>query len=239
MPCRHPDSSARGTAPGSTEQCLRLGILAAILWVGLPMGDWAAPGWARQIEPAPASAVAETILVGAPTFGGFCYGMCCTSRAATEFTLSQSAYVTSIDIMVTGGAIFDFTLQDALIEPITEIAQAVITTRNLTTDVESIPVNKMVAAGTYYLVGTEDPASGSPMVSGWCASDGVFVTNAGGVVDGLWGGYPNRPWSFRSGPYENPPVDTIYTAPVFAVKTRANLFPSVTATVRGCRVGGS
>ena len=162
-------------------------------------------------------------LVGAPTVGGSYYGMYPngSNSQAAGFTLSGSAHVTTIDVVLLGdsthNAIYDFSLQNSLTGSITPIAQATITITapNPGPNIETMTVNATLPAGTYYLVGTGDPAS-SLTVPGWYVSDGAtFITNAGSVTNGVWYSTTGSagPWTFETGF-----IDTYtYNAPVFTV----------------------
>jgi len=142
-------------------------------------------------------------LVGAPVAGGSYYGLCCNANfsAAAEFALSASAYVTTINVVLLGNGTYDFTLQNSLTGSITTFATAVLTAPNAGANTVAMTVNAALPAGTYYLVGTEDPAS-TLTVPGWFASDGItLVTNAGSVTNGEWSSSagPTGPWAFTSG----------------------------------------
>jgi N-acetylneuraminic acid mutarotase len=165
-----------------------------------------------------------TPLVGAPNAAGSYYGMYGTDLAA-EFTLSSSAYVTTIDVVVLGSGIYDFSLQNSLTGSITTFAQAVITAPDSGSNTEAMTVNATLPAGTYYLVASED-ATSTQVVPGWWVSDGDYLTNAGNVANGDW--YSSSlggPWTFESG------VNGAYTyvAPTFVVNGIATA-QSATAT---------
>jgi hypothetical protein len=62
---------------------------------------------------------------------------------------------------------------------------------------DMLSVNATLAAGTYYLVGKEEPSS--PFIaSGWFQSNGTFVNNAGSVTNGIWSNSPGSSWTFDS-----------------------------------------
>jgi hypothetical protein len=183
------------------------------------------------------TAKADTVLVGALNPSGSYYGMCCNDNTslAAEFTLSQSKYVTTIDVVLESSSIFDFSLQNSLTGSITTFASTVITTPTAGQNTEAITVDKTLPADTYYLVGTEDPAS-STLVPGWFVSDGTFVTNAGSVTNGVWFSEsgPGGPWAFSSGVIDG----YTYDAPTFVVNGSA-VTPDIEASVHGCHVRGS
>lgn len=178
----------------------------------------------------------DAILVGAPGLGAFYNGLCCSSSSAAQFTLSTSVYVTTIDVVLASSAVFDFSLQTSLSDSRSALASARIRTRTDGPSVESISVHKRLSVGTYYLVGSKDPAS-STRVPGWYASDGVLVTNAGSVANGIWVDWPSRPWAFSSGIV--PDVSVAFAAPMFAVKTLPTRFPTVIARLHECKVSGT
>ena len=165
-------------------------------------------------------------LVGAPNSTGSYYGMFGTDFAA-EFTLSTSANVTTIDVVVLGSGIYDFSLQNSLTGSITTFAQAVITAPNSGSNTEAITVNKTLSAGTYYLVASKDAAS-TQTVPGWFVSDGTYLTNAGSVANGDW--YSSSlagPWTFESGLMNG----ITYVAPTFIVNgTAVAQSPAATPT---------
>jgi hypothetical protein len=165
-------------------------------------------------------------LVGAPNSTGSYYGMFGTDFAA-EFTLSTSANVTTIDVVVLGNGIYDFSLQNSLTGSITTFAQAVITAPNSGANTEAITVNKTLSAGTYYLVASKDAAS-TQTVPGWFVSDGTYLTNAGSVANGDW--YSSSlagPWTFESGLMNG----ITYVAPTFIVNgTAVAQSPAATPT---------
>jgi hypothetical protein len=157
-----------------------------------------------------------TVLVAAPNTSGSYYGMCCNGNdsSAGEFTLSGGEYVTTIDVVLLGSSIYDFSLQNSLTGSITTFASAVITAPATGPNTEAMTVNATLPAGTYYLVGTEDPAS-TLHAPGWYVSDGTFVTYAGTVTNGVWSSSsgPTGPFSFLSGLANG----YTYDAPVFIV----------------------
>ena len=155
-------------------------------------------------------------LVGAPNATGSYYGMFGTDLAA-EFTLSTSANVTTIDVVVLGSGIYDFSLQNSLTGTITTFAQAVISAPNSGSNTEAMTVNATLPAGTYYLVGSKD-ATSTQTVPGWFVSDGTYLTNAGTVANGDW--YSSSltgPWTFESGVIGG----ITYVAPTFTVNGTA------------------
>ena len=172
-------------------------------------------------------------LVGAPNATGSYYGMFGTDFAA-EFTLSTSANVSTIDVVVLGSGIYDFSLQNSLTGSITTYAQAVITAPNSGSNTEAMTVNATLPAGTYYLVASKDAAS-TQTVPGWFVSDGTYLTNAGTVANGDW--YSSSltgPWTFESGV-----IGTItYVAPTFIVNGAATS-QSAAATPTFSPVGGT
>jgi hypothetical protein len=85
--------------------------------------------------------------------------------------------VTTVDLVLWSSSIFDFSLQNSLTSPTTTFGSAVITTPTARVNTEAIAVNTMLPAGTYYLVGTKDPTSNTP-VPGWFLSNGTYVTKA-------------------------------------------------------------
>ena len=166
-------------------------------------------------------------LVGAPNTTGSYYGMYGTDFAA-EFTLSTSANVTTIDVVVLGSGIYDFSLQNSLTGSITTFAHAVITAPNSGSNTEAMAVNATLPAGAYYLVASKDAAS-TQTVPGWFVSDGTYLTNAGSVANGDW--YSSSlagPWTFESGLIGS----ITYVAPTFTVNgTAVAQSPAATPTI--------
>lgn len=165
---------------------------------------------------------ADTILVGAPTPANSFYGMCCGSdiSAAVQFSLSSNQFVTTIGVVLSGaaGTIFDFSLQNSLASPTTIFASAVIPAP-LGQNTDMINVNATLAAGTYYLVGKEEPSS--PFIAtGWFLSNGTLVTDAGSVTNGIWSSRPGSPWTF-----DTYACGASCTAPVFAVNGQGAVVP--------------
>ena len=174
---------------------------------------------------APLFAQVPQIQVGAPNSIYSYYGMCCLSNGftiAAQFSLSNSTYVSTINVYLFSASIFDFTLQTSLSSPATTLARSVITTTNSSGSGQNtgvINVNAVLPAGTYYIAGIEDPAS-TTVVPGWYESDGNFVTTGGTVTNGAWFGSRNSAgattWTFQSsgcGTTGNAPCPT----PAFAV----------------------
>lgn len=149
----------------------------------------------------------DTILVGAPNVGSTEFAMN-TFDAAAEFTLSAPEYVTTVDVVLLGGGgLYDFALQNALTGSIKIFSSAVFTVPTSGQNTEVMTVDQTLAAGTYFLVGGKDPADTFP---GWWLSDGTYVTYAGTVADGIWFTSPNAPWSFSG-------ANDATSAPAFAV----------------------
>jgi len=153
---------------------------------------------------------ASSILVGAPNVGSSFYGMAGVDIAA-EFTLSGSEYVTTVDVVLLGGAgLYDFALQNSLTGSITTFASAVFTVPTSGQNTEAMTVDATLTGGTYYVVGSKNPADTFP---GWWVSDGTYVTNAGSVANGEWSSNSlTGPWSFTSAT-----VQSGYYAPAFTV----------------------
>jgi hypothetical protein len=171
---------------------------------------------------------ADTILVGAPTPTNSFYGMCCGSdiSAAVQFALSSNQFVTTIGVVLSGapGTIFDFSLQNSLASPTTIFASAVIPAP-LGQNTDMVNVNATLAAGTYYLVGKEEPSS--PFIaSGWFLSNGTLVTNAGSVTNGIWSSAPGLPWTF-----DTYACGASCTAPVFTVNGPGAVVPEPSTIV--------
>ena len=166
------------------------------------------------------SAKADNIVVGAPTPSSSFYGMCCTTQisSAAQFSLSLSEYVTAIDVVVLGSnsskAVYDFSVRNSLTGPGTTFASAVFLVGNPGENTEVIPMGGTLAAGTYYIIGSQDPSDTLP-VPGWFVSDGSLVTAAGSVSNGVWSSQNGiaGPWSFTSGVNDG----YTYNAPTFAV----------------------
>ena len=165
-----------------------------------------------------APAQTPPILVGAriPIASGSFYGMYPNGivSAAAGFTLSGSAQVTTIDVVLLGNGIYDFSLQNSLTAPVTTYASATLTAPTAgVPNTETMAVNATLPAGTYYIVGTGDPAS-TLALPGWYISDGTtFITNAGSVTNGEWASSNGGPWNFVTG-FNDPFYDW---APMFTV----------------------
>ncbi|MGD1097246.1 MAG: PEP-CTERM sorting domain-containing protein [Bryobacteraceae bacterium] len=162
---------------------------------------------------------AASILVGAPNVGSSFYGMDGADIAA-EFTLSGSEYVTTVDVLLLGGGgLYDFALQDSLSGSITTFASAVFTVPTSGQNTEAITVDTTLTGGAYYVVGSKNPADTVP---GWWLSDGTYVTNGGTVANGEWSSTSlSGPWSFTSAS-----VQSGYYAPAFTVNGSATPEPS-------------
>jgi len=137
--------------------------------------------------------------------------------------LSGNENVTTIDVGLQGNpggsSIFDFSLQNSLTGFITTLASAVLTDpATVFNNTVAMTINETLAAGTYYLVGTGDPASPvSP--PGWSESNGTFDAASGSVKNGLWanrnGTGPTGTFSFGSAANGNPvPIFTVIGSPV-------------------------
>jgi len=164
-----------------------------------------------------------TILVGAPNKGSSYYGMYSQDAKAVSFTLSGSYYVSTIDIVlrtlaVTNFTTFNFSLQNALTGSITTYASASLTVPLGNSSPVVMSVNKILPAGTYYLVGIIPGYFGTPVtpgdVNGWFLSNGVYNNVTGTVTDGLWS-YSGSTWNLSSGDYYH--NGTMYYTPAFSV----------------------
>src|SRR6185312_2802609 len=139
------------------------------------------------------------ILVGAPTYAGSYYGLCCGYSSAAQFSLSNATYVSTVDIPLSAPQDLLISVQDSLLAPILIIQSTA--SQNLSTapDVVSLRVNQTLPAGTYYIVVTEAvPSTSSINVPGWFLSDGTTITNAGGVTNGVWVRPPGGSWGFQT-----------------------------------------
>jgi len=192
-----------------------VGSVANGLWVFVPDGNggytWTfvtvgpAPSFAVHAlvpDPPPSPIGANGTLVGAPTAAGNYYGMCCGYSLAAQFSLSTSQYISRIDVVLWTNSAFSFSLQSSLISPSTVFSSALLTPPQAGRNTVPISINSILPAGTYYLVGTQTPGSTTP-VPGWFASDGSYVTYAGGVANGYWSRLPGGGdnWSFRTSGY--------------------------------------
>ncbi len=165
-------------------------------------------------------AYADVILVGTPTS---CHCGAWDSQFlppgpnnfmyATQFSLSSNQAVTSIDVSLFGdqGASFALSLLDALAGGIADIVATEdlsISSQNLLATY-SLPVNKNLAAGTYFLALTE--AVGYQLLVGWDIADRVFRTTAGTVTDGMWElNAASGAWNFLPFPGGTPGVFPVF-----------------------------
>lgn len=147
--------------------------------------------------------ISGTLLTGAPVSQNAFYGLCTSYcddagyKLAAQFTLSDSSYVATVEVVLWSSSIFDISLQNSLISPTVVFSGSVTTAADVNT--EAIKVNAILPAGTYYIVVSEDPASPTP-IPGWFLSNGAFISNAGTVANGLWtfAPRPDATWIFAS-----------------------------------------
>lgn len=156
---------------------------------------------------------ADSILLAAPSAGGFYYGMYCVSCVGVEFTLAGSYDVSTIDVelrtpvappvtsvrgfsslAVTGFDTFDFSLLSSSAKTIfTATLMAPLGGENT----EVMNVNETLPAGTYYLVGNVPNYLGTPItpgnVDGWVLSTGTYNDTAGSVINGV-GSFVGTSW---------------------------------------------
>ena len=168
-------------------------------------------------------ALADQILVGAPSKGGSYYGMYSPYGIAASFTLTGSYNVSTIDVVLrtpntTNFTTFDFSLQNSLTGSIATLASAALTAPLGSVSTEVMNVNKTLPAGTYYLVGIVPGYAGTPVtpgdVDGWFMSNGVYNNAAGTVTDGVW--FSNgSTWTLTPGNYYN--YGKFYYTPTFSV----------------------
>lgn len=129
---------------------------------------------------------ADTVLLGAPNAGtSSIWNLTSTVQAATEFTLSSSEYVTTIDVYFLGSVAktFNYSLQDSLTGSINTFASASLTEAGLLApELQTMTVNMQLAPGTYFLVGT----TAINGLGGWDNTDGTLIQNAGTVTVGTW-----------------------------------------------------
>ncbi len=142
--------------------------------------------------------------------------------------------MTTINVVLLGSSIYDFSLQNSLTGSITTFARAVITAPTAGQNIQAMFVNTTLPAGTYYLVGTEDPAS-TLRVPGWWVSDGTFVANAGSVANGVWfsSSGPTGPWALTSGVVNG----YTYDAPTFVLNGVPVSGLITSATPNGAKAG--
>lgn len=133
----------------------------------------------------------NVILEAPPVPNGSYLGMYCDSCITAAFTLASTYDVTSIDVFLrtpasTSFTTFNFSLQDAPKNPSTIFATATFSVPLGTTTTRSIPLNKTLVAGTYYLVGNVPGYAGTPVtagdVDGWVLSTGVYNTPGGTIL---------------------------------------------------------
>lgn len=145
-------------------------------------------GWSTH------SAIADALLVDAPSAGGGYYGMYCSTCTAASFTFKASYNVSTIDIVLyrpatTSFTTFDFSLQNSLTGAITTFARAALTVSGGVSTAK-MNVNATLPAGTYYLVGNVPGYTKSSItpgnVDGWLLSNGKYDNAAGTVTDGVW-----------------------------------------------------
>ena len=160
-------------------------------------------------------AAAPITLVAAPSAGGSYYGMYCVSCTGTSFTLASSADVATIAVSLfttagTNFTQFDFSL---LSSATTTIATATLTAPAGATSTETMNVNQILPAGTYYLVGNVPGYYGTTVtpgyVDGWFLSTGVYDNAYGTAADGV-GSFVGNVWTV----YDPSPG---YYAPAFTV----------------------
>ncbi len=148
---------------------------------------------------------ALSTLVEAPSGGSSYYGMYSTGSKAASFVLADSCYVSTISVVLhtpsnTTVNRFNFSVQDALTNPFTTYGSATLTTPLGSVSTQVIDINRILPAGTYYVVGVVPGYYGTPVtpgyVNGWMLSTGAYTGSAGTVTDGLWS-YGSG-WVFRS-----------------------------------------
>lgn len=192
----------------STFKALLIGVSFSLVLTG----TWVFP---QQVR-------ANAILLDAPSSGFRYYGMYAPSpHSAASFTLTDSYYVSTIDVVLrtptlTTFTTFDFSLQNSLSDPITTFASAALMAPLGGASQVAMNVNETLLAGTYYLVGGVPGYFGTPVtpgdVNGWMVSNGIYNNAAGIVTDGLWA-RSGSTWNFVSGVNNG----IVFHAPAFSV----------------------
>ncbi len=166
-------------------------------------------------------------LLSAPSSQYAWYGMYSPDVTAASFTLADSYFVSTIDVVLrtpaaTSFNTFDFSLQNALTDPITVFASENLTAPLGVVSTQVMNVNETLPAGTYYLAGIVPGYYGTPItpddVDAWMVSTGVYSGAAGTIANGVWEG--------------NPPIfgtGSFYVAPAFTVNGSAVPEPSMWA----------
>ncbi|HTQ50177.1 MAG TPA: hypothetical protein VMJ12_05660 [Candidatus Acidoferrales bacterium] len=171
------------------------------------------------------------ILFNAPSANYSYYGMYSPYATAVSFTLADSYYVSTIDVVLrtppsTSFNTFNFSLQSALTGPMTVFASESLTAPLGVMSTQVMTVNETLLPGTYYLAGLVPGYAGTPVipgnVDGWLLSTGSYNDAAGSIANGVW---------FGSDPpiFESAPGYPGYVAPAFAVIGSAVPEPSMWA----------
>jgi uncharacterized repeat protein (TIGR02543 family) len=150
--------------------------------------------------------VALSTLLEAPSGGSSYYGMYTTGSYAASFVLVDSYYVSTISVVLhtpsnTAVNHFNFSVQDALTGPFTTYGSATLTTPLGSVSTQVIDINRVLPAGTFYVVGFVPGYYGTPAtpgyVNGWMLSTGAYTGAAGTVTNGSWFSAGSG-WGFRS-----------------------------------------
>lgn len=175
---------------------------------------------ALQLNVVAPPAAAIPVLLSAPYSGSSFYGMYSPDATAAAFTLTNSYYVSTIDVtLYTPGTNFNtyhFTVQNSLTNPLTLFAS-----QNLTAaagvSTQVMNVNMTLPAGTYYLTGIVPGYFGTTItpgdVDGWFMSTGNYDQTGGTIENGVWA--DSNPPTFSTG--------GVYVAPAFTVNTAIQL----------------
>jgi hypothetical protein len=154
---------------------------------------------------------------------------------AAEFTLADSYYVSTIDVVLrtpasTSFTTFHFSLQNSLTDPITIFASQDLTAPLGIASTQVMNVNETLTAGTYFLTGILPGYAGTPVtpgnVDGWLLSTGVYNEAAGTIANGVWSG--GNPPIFVNGPGYVAPAFTVNGSPVPEPSTWAMLAAGTT-----------
>ena len=166
------------------------------------------------------------------------YGLYSTFRHVAAFALTQSCYVSTIDVVVrvpmgSSSTNFEFSLQTSLTNLTTVIAkQTLVATLGASTQVMN--VNQTLGPGTYYLTCLVPDYFGTPAtpgdVDGWQISTGSYIQMAGAIANGL--GMNIHPPAFGTGGRNAAPaftVNGVMEPPVTTVSNETSTPPEAIA----------
>jgi hypothetical protein len=163
---------------------------------------------------------ADQVLLAAPGNATYYYGMASPFPLGASFTLNNSYNVSMIDVLLrtpasTSFTTFDFSLQDAPVNPANVFATANVTAALGAVSTEAMSMNVTLPAGTYYLTcivpGYAESSGVTPGdVDGWMLSIGTYHGSGGTIDNGVWVGDPAM---FDTGGTTVAPAFAVYGTP--------------------------